>query len=44
MVSLLINSGADVNKEDQHGSTALMTASEEGSDIYVQMLLDKKPM
>ena len=41
LVNLLINAGADVNSEDDSGTTALMLAAENNTEIVVASLLEK---
>jgi len=40
MVQLLLESGSDVNMQDEDGSTALMCATEHGHIDIVRLLLD----
>jgi ankyrin repeat protein len=40
IVQLLLDHGADANREDSHGSTPLHLASQEGHDHIVRLLLN----
>ena len=40
MVQVLIEKGADVNKEKNHGTTLLYTAAYHGHEAVVQILKD----
>jgi ankyrin repeat protein len=44
VVSMLLEAGADINARNAQGATALKIAAEEGSDKFVQLLLDAGAM